>query len=128
MIDYTKERFWQKANEYDLIVDTAAFHPIRKAMRALKPAGRYVLVGGSGSTGGILLSLILNPLISLFGGRKIISLMASVRKSDLTLLKEFLESGKVVPVIDRTYSLSDTAQAIRYVEEGHTRGKVVITI
>jgi NADPH:quinone reductase-like Zn-dependent oxidoreductase len=128
VIDYTKECFWRSGKEYDLIVDNAAFYSIRKPLRALKPTGVYVLVGGSTSTASILLSLILNPLISRIEGRRLVSFMASVKKSDLTFLKELLEAGKIVPVIDRKYSLSDTPQAIRYVEEGHARGKVVINV
>lgn len=128
VIDYTKEHFWQSGKEYDLIVDNAAFHSIRKALRALKPTGVYVLVGGSTSTASIVKSLILNPLISRIEGRKLVSFIASVKQSDLAFLKELLEAGKIVPVIDRQYSLSETPQAIRYVEEGHARGKVVINV
>jgi NADPH:quinone reductase-like Zn-dependent oxidoreductase len=128
VIDYTKEEFWQSGKEYDLIVDNAAFRSIRKPLRALKPTGVYVLVGGSTSTGSVLLSLILNPLISRIEGRKLISFMASMRQSDLTFLKELLEKGAVVPVIDRKYPLNETPKAIQYVEEGHARGKVIITM
>ena len=128
VIDYTKECFWRSGKEYDLIVDNAAFHSIRKPLRALKPTGVYVMVGGSTSTASILLSLILNPLISRIKGRRLVSFMASVKKSDLTFLKELLETGKIVPVIDRKYSLGETPEAIRYVEKGHARGKVVINV
>jgi len=128
VIDYTKKDFWRSGKEYDLIVDNAAFHSIRKPLRALKPTGIYVGVGGSTSPASLLLSLILNPLISKIKGRKIVSFMANVNQTDLAVLKELLEAGKVVPVIDRKYPLSDTPQAIRYVEEGHARGKVVITV
>jgi NADPH:quinone reductase-like Zn-dependent oxidoreductase len=128
VIDYTKEDFWRSGKEYDLIVDNAAFHSIRKPLRALKPTGIYVGVGGSTSTASLLQSLLLNPLISKTKGRKVVSLMANVNQKDLAVLKELLEAGKVVPVIGRKYPLSDTPQAIRYVEEGHARGKVVITV
>jgi NADPH:quinone reductase-like Zn-dependent oxidoreductase len=128
VIDYTKEHFWQSGKEYDLIVDNAAFHSIRKPLRALKATGVYVLVGGSTSTASILQSLILNPLISRIEGRRLVSFIASLKQPDLAFLKELLEAGKIVPVIDRKYSLSDTPQAIRYVEEGHARGKVVINV
>ncbi|MBU1317738.1 MAG: NAD(P)-dependent alcohol dehydrogenase [candidate division Zixibacteria bacterium] len=128
VIDYTKEEFWRSGNEYDLIVDNAAFHSIRMPLRSLKPTGIYVGVGGSTSTASLLQSLILNPLISKIKGRKVVSFMANVNQTDLALLKELLEAGKVVPIIDRKYPLSDTPQAIRYVEEGHARGKVVITV
>jgi len=128
VIDYTKEDFWRSGKRYDLIVDNAAFHSISKPLRALKPTGIYVGVGGSSSTARILLSLIINPLISKIKGRKVVSFMTNMNWTDLALLKELLEAGKIVPVIDRKYSLSDAPQAIRYVEEGHTRGKVVLTM
>ncbi len=128
VIDYTKEDFWRSGKEYDLIVDNAAFYSIRKPLRALKPAGIYVGVGGSASTASLLGSLILNPLISKIKGKKAVSFMANVNQTDLAFLKGLLESGKVVPVIDRKYPLSDIPQAIRYVEEGHARGKVIITV
>jgi len=128
VIDYTKEYFWRNGKEYDLIVDNAAFYSIRKPLRALKPTGIYVLVGGSTSTASILQSLILNPLISRIERRKLVSFIASVKQSDLDFLKELLESGKIVPVIDRKYSLSETPEAIRYVEGGHARGKVIINV
>ncbi|MCK5124622.1 MAG: NAD(P)-dependent alcohol dehydrogenase [candidate division Zixibacteria bacterium] len=128
VIDYTKEDFWLSGKEYDLIVDNAAFHSIRKSLRALKSTGIYVLVGGSSSIASILQSLIFNPLIAKMKGRKVVSLMTSVKQSDLAFLKELLEAGKIVPVIDRKYSLAETPQAIRYVEGGHTRGKVVISV
>jgi NADPH:quinone reductase-like Zn-dependent oxidoreductase len=128
VIDYTKEEFWRSGKEYDLILDNAAFQSISKSLHALKATGVYVLVGGSSSTASILRSLILNPLISKIKGRKVVSFMANVNQRDLAVLKELLEAGKVVPVIERKYSLSEVPQTIRYVEEGHTRGKVVVTV
>ena len=128
VIDYTKEDFWVSGKQYDLIIDNAAFYSIHKPLRALKVTGAYVGVGGSSSTASVLQSLIFNPLIAKMKGRKVVSFMADVKQSDLVFLKGLLEAGKIVPVIDRKYSLSETPQAIRYVEGGHTRGKVVITI
>jgi NADPH:quinone reductase-like Zn-dependent oxidoreductase len=128
VIDYTKENFWQNGKEYDLIIDNAAFHSIRKPLRVLRAAGVYVGVGGSSSTASVLQSLILDPLIAKMKGRKAVTFMANVNEADLAFMKELLENGKVVPLIDRKYPLTETAQAIRYVEEGHARGKVVITI
>jgi NADPH:quinone reductase-like Zn-dependent oxidoreductase len=126
VIDYTKEHFWESGTEYDLIVDTAAFHSIRMPLRALKPTGTYVLVGGSSSTVGFLQSLIVNPIIAKMKGKRVVTFMAGVNQADLVFMKELLESDNVVPVIDRKYPLRDTPEAIRYVEKGHTRGKVVI--
>lgn len=127
VIDYSKEDFWLGGKEYDLIVDNAAFQSIRKPLRVLKATGIYVGVGGSSSTLSILQSLIVNPLIARMKGRKVVSFMANLNQADLVFIKELLEAGKVVPVIDRKYPLSETSEAIRYVEKGHARGKVVIT-
>ena len=85
-------------------------------------------LGGSSSTLSVLQSLMLNPLIARMKDRKVVSFMANVNQADLVFMKALLEAGKVVPVIDRKYSLSDTPQAIRYVEEGHARGKVIINV
>lgn len=128
LIDYTKESFWRSGKEYDLIVDNAAFYSISKPLRALKETGTYVAVGGSSSTASVLQSLIFNTIIAKIKGRRVVSFIADVNQADLVFVKELLEAGKVVPVIDRNYSLSETPQAIRHVEGGHTRGKVVITI
>ncbi len=124
-IDYTKEDFWRIGKKYDLILDNAAFHSIRKPLRALTPTGTYVLVGGSMVS--FLQTLVLKPLFSRKEGRKVVSFMANVNQKDLAFLKELMEAGKVLPVIDRKFSLNETTKAIRYVEEGHARGKVVIT-
>ncbi len=128
VIDYTKEDFWRSGKRFDLIVDNAAFYSVHKPLRALNPTGIYVGVGGSSSTASILKSLMLNPLISIVKGRKVVSFMANVNQADLVFIKELLETGKVVPIIDSKYSLNETPQAIRYVEEGHSRGKVVIIV
>lgn len=128
VIDYTEEDFWVSGKEYDLIVDNAAFYSISKPLRVLKATGTYVGVGGSSSTAAVLQSLIFNPIIAKMKSRKVVSFIADVNQADLVFVKELLESGKVVPVIDRKYSLSDTPDAIRYVEEGHARGKVIINV
>jgi NADPH:quinone reductase-like Zn-dependent oxidoreductase len=128
VIDYTKENYWLSGKEYDLIVDNAVFQSIHKPLRVLKARGKYVAVGGSSSSLGVLLSLITNPLIAMMKGKEIASFIANINRADLDFMKGLLESGKVVPVIDRKYSLSEIPQAIKYVEEGHARGKVVITI
>ncbi|MEW6051729.1 MAG: NAD(P)-dependent alcohol dehydrogenase [Candidatus Zixiibacteriota bacterium] len=126
VVDYTKEAFWRSGKKYALILDNAVYHSIGNSLRALTPTGIYVFVGGS--TAGFLQTLMLKALFSRKGGRRVVSFMASVNQTDLALLKGLLEAGKVVPVVDRKYSLSETPQAIRYVEEGHARGKVVIVI
>lgn len=126
VIDYTKEEFWRSGKKYDLIFDAAAFQSVRRSLRALVQDGTYILVGGS--TASFVQTLLLRLLFSRKDGRKVVSFMANVNQTDLALLKELLETGKVVPVIDRKYSLSETPQAIRYVEEGHARGKVIIVV
>jgi NADPH:quinone reductase-like Zn-dependent oxidoreductase len=126
VIDYMKEKFWKSGKKYDLILDNAAYHSIRKPLRALNPTGIYVLIGGSMT--GFVVSSILKPIYSKKDGRKITSMLTKVNTPDLVFLKELLETGKIVPVIDRTYSLREVPEAIRYIEKGHARGKVVITI
>ena len=128
VIDYTKEDYWLSGKQYDLIVDNAAFYSIRKPLRVLKAAGIYVGVGGSSSTGSVLQSLLFNPIAAKLKGKKVVTFVSNINQADLVFLKGLLEAGKIVPVIDRKYSLAETPQAIRYVEEGHTRGKVVINI
>jgi NADPH:quinone reductase-like Zn-dependent oxidoreductase len=128
VIDYTKEDFWVSGKQYDLIIDNAAFYSIHKPLRALKATGIYVGVGGSSSTAGVLQSLIFNPIIAKIKGRRVVSFIANVNQADLVFMKQLLETEKVVPVIEKKYSLIETPQAIRYVEGGHTRGKVVISI
>ncbi len=125
-IDYTKEYFWKSGKKYDLILDNAAYHSIRKPLRALNPTGIYVLIGGS--MAGFVQSSILKPLYSKKDGRNITSMMTNVNQADLALLKELIEAGKIRPVVDRRYQLSEVADALRYLEKGHARGKVVITI
>jgi NADPH:quinone reductase-like Zn-dependent oxidoreductase len=127
VIDYTKEDFTQSGDKYDLILDNNAGQLLLKPVRALNPTGIYVFVGGSAFILTMLQELILKPLFSRKKGRKIVSMIARVNQKDLASLRELLETGKVTPVIDKRFSLSETPEAIRYVEKGHARGKVVIT-
>jgi NADPH:quinone reductase-like Zn-dependent oxidoreductase len=126
--DYTKEDIWANGKEYDLIIDNAAFQPLSKALRVLKATGTYVGVGGTSSSISALKSIIFSPIWARMKGRKVVSFLADVNQADLLIMNKFLETEKVIPVIDRKYSLSETPEAIRYVEEGHTRGKVIITM
>lgn len=127
-IDYTEEHYWEGGKQYDLIVDNAAFYSIGKPLRVLKATGVYVGVGGSSSTASAIKSLVFGPIIAKVKGRRAVSFIADINHADMVFMNELLETGKVVPVIDRKYALSETPQAIRHVEEGHTRGKVVVTI
>ena len=125
-IDYTREDFTQSGQRYDLIIAANAYHLIFDYKRALSPKGIYVMAGGGGAQ--ILQVMLLGPLLSLIGSKKVCNFLAKINQKDLVLLKDLLEAGKVVPVIDRRYPLSDVAGALRYLEEGHARGKVVITL
>jgi len=127
VIDYTQEDFTQNGQCYDLILDVVAYRSIFDYKRALSPKGIYVFVGGS--TAAIFQALFLGPLISMTGSKKMgIVMWKPNKKEDLVFLKELFEAGKVVPVIDRCYPLSEVPKALRYLEEGYARGKVVITL
>jgi NADPH:quinone reductase-like Zn-dependent oxidoreductase len=125
-IDYTREDFTQSGQRYDLIIAANAHHSIFDYRRALGQNGIYVMAGGGWAQ--ILQGMLLAPLLSLIGSKKMRFFMAKINQKDLVLLKDFLAAGKVVSVIDRLYPLSDVAEALRYLEEGHARGKVVITV
>ena len=125
VIDYTREDFITNGQRYDLIIAANAHHSIFDYRRALGQDGIYVMVGGGWAQ--ILQAMLLGPLLSLIGSKKMCFFMAKLDKTDLVLLKDFLAAGKIVPIIDRRYPLSDVAEALRYLEEGHARGKVVIT-
>jgi len=127
VIDYTQEDFTKSGQRYDLILDVVASRSIFDYKRALSPKGIYVMVGGS--LAAILQGFLLGPLISMTGSKKMGSVMWKPNnQEDLAILEELFAAGKVVPVIDRTYPLSEVPEAIRYLEEGHARGKVVITL
>jgi NADPH:quinone reductase-like Zn-dependent oxidoreductase len=126
VIDYTREDFTQNGQRYDLILAANGYHPIWAYKRALRPKGRYVMTGGSMAQ--MFQAMLLGPLMSMTGSNKMGNLAARPNQKDLVFMKELLEGGKVVPVIDRRYPLSEVPEAVRYVEEGHARGKVVITL
>jgi NADPH:quinone reductase-like Zn-dependent oxidoreductase len=126
VIDYTREDFTKDGQRYDLILAANAYHSIFDYRRALSQDGTYVMVGGGGVP--ILQALLLGPLLSLIGGKKMGFVSAKINRKDLVFLKDLLEAGKVVPVIDKRYPLSDVAEALRYLEEGHAQGKVVLTV
>jgi len=126
VIDYTQEDFTQNGQQYNLILAVNGYHPISAYKRALTPQGIYVMAGGS--TTQIFQAMLLGPWMSKNGGKKMGNVSAKQNQKDLVFMKELLEAGKVVPVIDRRYPLSETAEAFRYLGEGHARGKVVISI
>ncbi len=126
LIDYTQEDFTQNGQQYDLILAANGYHPISAYKRALTSKGIYVMAGGSPAQ--IFQALLLGPWISMPGTKKMGNLAAKPNKQDLVFVSELLKAGKVVPVIDRCYPLSEAAEALRYLGEGHARGKVVITV
>ena len=126
VIDYTQEDFTQNGQRYDLILAVNGYQSISDYQRALSPAGMYVMSGGSGAQ--MSQAMLLGPWISMTGSKKMGNLLAKPNQKDLVFVKELLEAGKVVPVIDRRYTLSEVPEAIRYLEEGHAKGKVVITL
>ena len=127
VVDYTQEDFTQDGRRYDLILAANGYHPILDYRRALTPEGRYVCTGGT--TAQYFQALILGPLLSMTGNKKMGSLgIANPNPEDLNYLIKLVEAGKVAPVIDRCYSLSEVPEALRYLGEAHARGKVVITI
>jgi NADPH:quinone reductase-like Zn-dependent oxidoreductase len=134
VIDYTKEDFTKGAERYDVIIDNVANRSLSECRRVLTPNGRYVLIGGgsakeSGLLGPGLTHAFKAMVLSKFVNQQMGMMLADLNQKDLTELGDLMKSGKVKPVIDRTYkSLSELPDAIKYLEEGHARGKVVITV
>jgi NADPH:quinone reductase-like Zn-dependent oxidoreductase len=131
VIDYTREDFADGTRHWDLILDTAGNRSLSQLQRALAPKGTLVLVGGEGGgrwLGGFERQLFWAPMRSPFVGQKLRSLASKERKEDLQTLRELIEAGKVTPVIDRTYPLAEAPEAIRYLAQGHPRGKVAVTV
>jgi len=126
VIDYTREDFTKSGQRYDLILAAGGYHPISDYKRALSPEGIYVCPGGSMAQ--YFQALLLGPLISMMGSKKLGSMYGKPNPKDYVFLIELFEAGKVVPVIDRRYPLSEVPEALRYYGEGHARGKVVITV
>jgi hypothetical protein len=127
--DYTKEDFTKSAQRYDVILDNVGNHSLLECRRVLNPKGKYVMIGGQPgrwidplprAIGALVLSRFVSQDMELF--------LAELNKKDLTLLSDLIQAGKVKPVIDRRYGLSQVPEAIRYLEKGHARGKVVITL
>jgi len=126
VIDYTQEDFTKNGQRYDLILAVNGYHSISAYKRALNPEGVYVMTGGSNAQ--LFQAMLLGPLISRTGRQKMGNSAHKPNQKDLMFMKELLEASKVKPVIDRRFPLRDLADAIRYLEEGHARGKVVITV
>lgn len=132
VIDYTKGNFTEGSQKYDLILDNVGNHSLSAFRRVMTPKAIYVGIGGGGPDGGRWIGPLATPiksfLYSPFVSQQFGSLLAAINSDDLTLLKEMMEKKQVTPVIDRTYPLNEVPEAIRYLEEGHARGKVVVTV
>ncbi|PLS18660.1 alcohol dehydrogenase [Bacillus sp. M6-12] len=125
-IDYTKEDFTKKTQSYDLILAVNGHQPISVYKRALNPNGIFVHIGGSESQ--MFQAMVLGPWYSMTGSKKMGNMLQRANQEDLIYIKELIEAGKVKPVIDRSYKLSEVPEAFQYFAEGHAQGKVVITI
>jgi NADPH:quinone reductase-like Zn-dependent oxidoreductase len=132
VIDYTKEDFTKSADRYDVILDNVANHSLSECRRVLNPKGKYVMVGGGGANEQGFIGVLARPLkamvMSPFISQQMGMMMADPSQKNLTVLGDLMQSGKMKAVIDRTYKLSEVPAAIAYLEEGHARGKVIITV
>jgi NADPH:quinone reductase-like Zn-dependent oxidoreductase len=130
VIDYTREDFTDGTRRWDVILDNAGRRPLRHLRRALTPKGTLAIVGGDGGgnwTGGFFRQILRAPLLSLFTGQRMRPVISKVNRADLEELRKMIEDEKVTPVVDRTFALNEAADAVRYLEEGHPAGKIVVT-
>jgi len=131
VIDYTQEDFTRSGQRYDLIFDLVGNHSFSACRRVLNPKGLFIaagVLGLGGSMTGLLAFSITGLVLSGFVSQKFVMFIARLSKEDLSIMGELMATGKVTPVIDRRYRLSEVPEAIRYLEEGHARGKIVITL
>lgn len=129
VIDYTREDYTEGGQRYDLIIDMVGNHSLLANRRAMEPEGNFIIVGGpKGNWLGPLTGPVKAMLLSPFVGQEFGMIMAKMRKDDLATLADLMQSGQVTPVIDRRFSLREVPEAIRYSEEGHARGKILINI
>jgi NADPH:quinone reductase-like Zn-dependent oxidoreductase len=126
VIDYTREDFSRNGKQYDLILAANGNRSVSDYLRALTPTGSYVLAGGTNSQ--LFQTLLLAQLKSKAGGKSVRFFVANTNQADLLYLKEMIEAGKLMPVMDRCYPLDQTAEAMRYLEAGHAKGKIVICV
>ena len=129
VIDYTKEDYTESDERYDLIIDNVGNRSLSANRRVMTDEGIFVMVGGSkGDWIGPLMRPVKAMMLSPFVDQEFILILATMNRDDLATLSELMQAGKVVPVLDRSYQLSDVPDAIRYSEEGHARGKIVIDL
>ena len=126
VIDYTQDDYTRNGERYDLVLDAAAYRPPSESVRALRPRGTYVMVGGA--TSRMLQTMLLGAWRSVRGGKRVRFLLSEPNHEDLVVVRDLVEAGKIAPVIDRRYELSQVPEAIHYLEAGHASGKVVITV
>ncbi|MBK7781751.1 MAG: NAD(P)-dependent alcohol dehydrogenase [Ardenticatenia bacterium] len=126
VLDYTREDFTPRGEQYDLILAVNGYQPITAYRKGLRPGGAYVMAGGSAAQ--MFQVLLLGPWMSRKGGPRMAVLETKPSAADLAAVKDMLEAGTVTPVIDRTFPLSQVPEAIRHLEQGHPRGKVVVTV
>ena len=131
VIDYTREDFTDGKRRWDVIVDTAGRRPLRQLRRALTPKGTLVVVGGDGGgrwTGGFFRGMLRGPLVSLFVSQRLRGLATKIEQEDLRAVAELIGTGEVTPVVGKTFQLVEAADAVRELERGHSRGKIVVTV
>jgi NADPH:quinone reductase-like Zn-dependent oxidoreductase len=128
VIDYTQVDFTRAQQRYDLLLDCVGNHPLSACRRVLKPNGKLVLVGAPKSLGRALMRIVKAIALSPFVSNQIFVFIAKSNKADLTTMGAFIATGKITPVIDREFPLRESPDAIRYLEQGHARGKVVVTV
>jgi NADPH:quinone reductase-like Zn-dependent oxidoreductase len=132
VIDYTREDYTEGSERYDVIIDNVGNRPLLDNRRVLKSDGKFVLIGGGGPDAGNWIGPMAGPIkafvVSKFVDQEMVMLLAQLNKEDLAFLSDLMQARRVTPVIDRRYPLSEVPAAIRYLEEGHARGKVVITV
>ncbi len=129
VIDYKKEDYTENGQKYDLIIDMVGNHSLSENRKVMKPDGKFIIIGGKkGNWLGPLMGPIKAMIYSPFVGQEFVMFIAKMRKQDLNILGELMKSGVITPVIDRSYPLNEVPAAIRYSEEGHARGKIIITV
>ena len=132
VLDYSREDSTKSGRRYDFILDCVANHSLSAFRRILDPQGSYIMVGAADGGGrwmpGVVAGLLKACVLSRFGGQKLVMMGAKITNEELTTLGELMKTGKVRPVIDRRYRLNEVPEAIRYLEQGHARGKIVVTV
>jgi NADPH:quinone reductase-like Zn-dependent oxidoreductase len=132
VVDYTKEDFTRVEERYDVVLDNVGNRSLLDVRHVMNPEGKYILIGGGGPDDGRWIGPLIKPIqalvLSWFVPQDMGMILAELNQDDLTVLRDLMQAGKVTPVIDRTYPLSKIPEAIRYLETGRARGKVVITL